>query len=136
MQMKLKVRDETRRALSSFGLFKKRCSRLFSNYKSKTLMRGSPLLSTMSPCPSGIIQSVSHGSSEEIFPNSKSNWNWKMQTNETRRGGDVLKVLSMQMTGQTTCRYNGNNNSNNNNNNGNVVIFTGTHTHTHTQTWT
>lgn len=49
MQMKLKVRDETRRALSSFGLFRKRCSRLFSNYKSKTLMRGSPLLSSMYP---------------------------------------------------------------------------------------
>lgn len=48
-----------------------------------------------------------------------------------RRGGDVPKVLSMQMTGQTTCRYNGNNNSNNNNNNSNVVIFTGTHTHTY-----
>lgn len=49
-----------------------------------------------------------------------------------RRGGDVPKVLSMQMTGQTTCRYNGNNNSNNNNNNSNVVIFTGTHIHSHT----
>lgn len=54
-----------------------------------------------------------------------------MEMNETRRGGDEPKVLSMQMTGQTTCRYNGNNNSNNNNNNSNVVIFTGTHTLAH-----
>lgn len=127
------IESQRRVPLSSFGLFRKRCSRLFSNYKSKTLMRASPLLSTtsLSPCPSGIIQSVSHGSSEEIFPNSKSNWNWKMEMKmKARRGGDVPKVLSMQMTGQTTCRYNGNNNSHNNNNNSNVVIFTGTHTHT------
>lgn len=89
MQMKLKVRDASLSRLC--GLFRKRCSRLFSNYKSKTLMRASPLLSTMSlsPCPSGIIQSVSHGSSEEIFPNSKSNWNWKMQMNEARQGDEA-----------------------------------------------
>lgn len=60
-------------------------------------------------------------------------WRWMDLKRGARRGDDVPKVLSMQMTGQTTCRYNGNNNSNNNNNNSYVVIFTGTHTHTHTQ---
>lgn len=130
------IESKRRVSLSSFGLFRKRCSRLFSNYKSKTLMRASPL-----PSPLYVPLPVWHHSICQPWLKWRNFPQFQIQLEledadewgkTRRRGGDVPKVLSMQMTGQTTCRYNGNNNSNNNNNNSNVVIFTGTHTHSHT----
>lgn len=106
MQMKLKVRDETR-ALSSLGLFNKRCSRLFSNYKSKNCDERipSPILSYPSPrLASFNLSAMAQVKKFSPIPNpiGIGRWRWMDLKRGARRGDDVPKVLSMQMTGQTT----------------------------------
>lgn len=138
MQMKLKVRDKTRRALSHLLSSSKRDAvDYFLITKATTVMRGSPLLSYPSPrLASFNLSAMAQVKKFSPIPNpiGIGRWRWMDLKRGARRGDDVPKVLSMQMTGQTTYRYNGNNNSNNNNNNSYVVIFTGTQTHTYTDT--
>lgn len=123
------IESKTRRRADSlifWPLQKKRCSRLFSNYKSKT-SEENPLGLCLSALASFNLSAMAQVKKFSPISNPIRIGRDGAGAERRRFGDDddVLKVLSMQMTGQTTCRYSGNNNSNNNNNNSYVVIFTG-----------